>query len=200
MRYGEDELRLPVAIPGERSLPGLEAHNNWMRVFRFAGATGLSLDALQKKMESGEIRDRLVLVTRTPEAGADPSSWGAINRHAWKFDFYEFKPDGGFEHQRRSFPVEPSTGAKIKAGLKGEPAPRPREDELKENTWEFQAALQIMPPATTPNPRFTNDGLHAMGWTLPATSVSMLVLLGALMVALAPDRKSEEDAPAGTPA
>lgn len=181
VQYGDDEIRLPVAVPGERRLPDLLPYSNWLLILRFASATGMTLDALTAKMDRGEVRDRLVILTRTPEPGSEPSSWGEVNRHAWKFDFYELKPEGGFEHERKSFPVKARTIAKIKEG----PAP----DELKENTWEFQAALQIMPPAKGPSPRFTDDGLHSMGWTLPATSCSMLSLIAALLIALAPDRR-----------
>lgn len=205
--YGPDELKLRVTIPGDRRLPGLLPHEDWLRVLRFAEATGNSLDELRAKMESGEVPDRLVIVTRTPPAGSDPGSWGELNRKAWKFDFYEFKPDGGFDHERKSFPVTkrynpfakraapapnspPATEPQTDSQSDDEPPivnGRPT-DQLQENTWQFQAALMVMPPARGPNPQFKNDGLHAMGWTLPATSLSMLVMIGSLMVAMAPRR------------
>lgn len=205
--YGPDELKLRVTIPGDRRLPGLLPHEDWLRVLRFAEATGNSLDELRAKMESGAVPDRLVIVTRTPPVGSEPGSWGEVDRKAWKFDFYEFKPAGGFEHERKSFPAtkhfnpfakKPAAAPNMPPVTEAQSEPanedevpivngRPS-DQLQENTWQFQAALMVMPPARGPNPQFTNDGLHAMGWTLPATSTSMLVMIGALMVAMAPRR------------
>jgi len=182
VRYGEDSIGVRSSLPSDLRLPGLLAHEDWMRVLRFAEASGTSLDRLRARMESGEVRDRLVVVTRSLEPGADPSSRGEVNQKAWTFDFYEFLPGGGFEHERKRFPV------KRRADLRTGTVPPARENELKENTWQFQAALMVMPPARGPSPQFTDDGLHAMGWTLPATSVSMLTLIGALMVAAAPRR------------
>jgi hypothetical protein len=196
-RYGDEELKLRATIPGDSRLPGLLPHQDWLRVLRFAAATGHSLDQLRAKMASGEVRDRLVIVTRTPEAGSEPSSWGETNRRAWKFDFYEFKPEGGFDHERKSFPNQsrPRVKAEWSNVLSSEDPvftvkrPPRAADELEENTWQFQAALQVMPPARAPNPRFTNDGLHAMGWTLPATSISILALMTSLVIAGAPRRR-----------
>lgn len=182
VRYGGDSLRLRVTVPGDRRLPGLLGHEDWLRVLRFASATGKTLDELRAGMQRGDTPDRLVIVTRTPEPGAEPSSWGEVNQRAWKFDFYEFRPEGGFDHERKAFPV------KRRVDLRTGVAPPAPEDELKENTWEYQAALMVMPPARGPSPQFTNDGLHAMGWTLPATSTSMLVFIAALVVAVAPER------------
>lgn len=183
VRYDDDVLRLNPTMASDRRLPGLLPYEDWLRVLRFVSATGTTLDRLRRQMDAGEIRDRLVIVTRAPEPGADPSSWGEVNQRAWSFEFHEFKPEGGFEHQRKSFPV------KRRADLRTGTVPPAPADELKENTWEFQAALMVMPPARGPSPQFSDDGLHAMGWTLPATSVSMLTMIGALMVAAAPRRR-----------
>ncbi len=180
VRYGAEELELYTTIPSDSRLPGLASHQNWLRVFRFAEATGTTLDRLRAQMESGEVRDRLVLVTRSLQPGADPSSRGEVNQKAWTFDFYEFLPDGGFEHELKRFPK------KRRADLRTGTVPPAPEDELKENTWQFQAALLVMPPARGPSPQFTNDGLHAMGWTLPATSLSMLTLIAAVVFAARP--------------
>jgi len=191
VRYGDDTLTLSPTLPSDTRLPGLIAHEDWMRVLRFAAATGSTLDQLRARMDSGQVRDRLLIVTRSPEPGSDPSSRGEVNKRAWTFDFYEFAPGGGFDHQRKSFPV------KRRADLRtGEVPPAP-DNELKENTWQYQAALMVMPPARGPNPQFSNDGLHAMGWTLPATSISMLTMLGALMFAASPkgDRSRGAQAP-----
>lgn len=188
VRYGDEKLSLTPSLPSDTRLPGLAAHQDWLRVLRFASATGTTLDALRARMDAGEVRDRLVIVTRSPEPGAEPSSWSEVNPRGWKFDFYEFLPSGDWAHERLAFPV------KRRANLRTGEVPEAPADELKENTWQFQAALMVMPPARGPSPQFSNDGLHAMGWTLPATSLSMLTLLGAVIVAAAP-RKGATAAP-----
>ncbi len=180
--YGDDELTLKASIPGHPQLPILVRHEDWFRVLRFADATGTSIDGMLAKMKAGDAVDRLVVVTRTPRvgpragAGDEAASDREKNRRDWSFDFYEFKPTGGFEHQQLNFP----TTTRYQ---------KPREGELVEDTWQWQAALQVMPSGTAPKYKFTSDGLRAMGWTLPATSGSILALIGSLMVAAAPRRR-----------
>lgn len=188
--YGPDTLRLRATIPGDARLPGLVPHNDWLRVLRFAAATGTGIDELKRRMDAGQTADRLVLVTRTPEPGAEPHSWGEVNRRAWKFDFYELKPAGGFEHQRLAFPVKKHPLAnlgKAKPAEGAEPVDS-NANVLKENTWQFQAALMVMPPARGPSELFTDDGLHALGWTMAGFTISTLVCIAAVLVAVAPRR------------
>lgn len=204
--YGSDKLRLRATIPGDPRLPGLVPHNDWLRVLRFAAATGTSIDALSKKMDAGEVRDRLVFVTRTPQPGADPHSWGEVNRKAWKFDFYELKPEGGFDHQRLAFPVKQrkSFAQALKAdqakarqeAAAAEGSAAPDADDvatgvLRENTWQFQAALMVMPPARGPSATFTDDGLHAIGWTMAGFTISTLVGIAAVVTAVGPRRRPQ---------
>lgn len=175
--YGEAKLSLPVVLPLDPRLPGLAPHDDWMGVLRFASATNMDLPELQAKMNAGEVRDRLVIVTRTPEPGADPTTWGEINKHRWTFDFYEFLPEGGFAHQKMAFP---NKRARAKAEREGRELAIP---QLREKTWEFEAALMVMPKTDGPNPEFRNDGLAAMGWTLPASGFATIGMIAMLVVA-----------------
>lgn len=175
--YGDQSVTVPVTIPGDRRLPDLLPHENWMGVLRFATSTGMDLPELQQKMNLGEVRDRLVIVTRTPEPGTDPSTWGEVNKHRWTFDFYELLPEGGFAHERLAFP---NKRAREKAEREGRELTVP---QLKEKTWEFEAALMVMPATDGPNPEFRNDGLLAMGWTLPATGFATMGMIALLVVA-----------------
>lgn len=185
--YGGEKLRLRATIPGDARLPGLVAHNDWLRVLRFTSATGLGVDELRRRMESGELRDRLVLVTRTPEPGSDPHSRGEVNRKAWMFDFYELRAEGGFEHQRLAFPTKkrPSFAQLLKGQT---PAPDP--GVLQQNTWQFQAAQMVMPPARGPTTNFTEDAVHAIGWTMAAFTISTLTCITAVLIAVAPARRT----------
>ncbi|MDX2116907.1 MAG: hypothetical protein SFY96_01850 [Planctomycetota bacterium] len=187
--YGDDVITLKASIPGHPQLPLLARHEDWFRIVRFADATGTSIDGMLDKIRKGEVPDRLVAVTRTPRLGPRAGVSGAAaesereqKRRDWTFDFWEFKPSGGFAHQQLNFPTTKRYE-------------QPREGELREDTWQWQAALQVMPSGTAPKYKFTNDGLRAMGWTLPATSGSILALLISLMIAGAPRRRAGASEP-----
>jgi hypothetical protein len=176
--YGEDRLELPVSIPSKYELPGLKSHEDWLRVMRFSPHSGLTTEEFQTQLDSG--KDRLAIVTRTPVQGVDPRTWGTVWKNNWVFDFYELKPQGGFEHERLNYPTKTGTA-------------KPKEGELRENTWEFQAALLLMPRGGTdvgPTHNFYGDALAAASWTLPLAAFSGLVGVLALAFAVAPRRRS----------
>jgi hypothetical protein len=179
VRYGSDELRLRVTIPGNPVLPPEVRHADWMRVMRFIPAAGMTVEEAKRKIDTGEIPDRLVIVTRTPRAGVDPQTWGSVWKRDWEFDFYEFLPEGGFRRERLSYPT--ARGAR-----------QPRPGELQENTWQLQAALHLMPQAGAigPTRNFSQDGLSAAGWTLPLAAFSGLVCAIAIAFSLRPREAS----------
>lgn len=170
--YGDDELKLRVTIPGNRELPGLLPHNEWMRVLRFVPVERERIETVLRRMEAGEVADRLVLVTRTPPPGA-PSGWSDVWRKGWVFDFHEFRPEGGFNSFRLKYPQT----------RRREPA---REDELRENTWELQAALHLIPKGFEPSYKPMNDALTSVGWTLPAAATSIMLLIAAVLIGFRP--------------
>jgi hypothetical protein len=175
--YGEDKLEIPVSVPPKYELPGLKSHEDWMRVVRFGAASGLTPEQFQASLLEG--KDRLAIVTRTPAPGVDPRTWGVAWRTNWVFDFYELMPEGGFFHERLRYPT--------KSG-----ASKPVEGELHENTWEFQAALLLIPKEGAdigPTRNFYGDALAAANWTLPAAAFSGLTAILGLAFALAPRRR-----------
>ncbi|HYE62767.1 MAG TPA: hypothetical protein VD997_12295 [Phycisphaerales bacterium] len=174
--YAGEKLTLDVAIPPRYELPGLKKHEDWLRVLRFAPFSGMTEEQFQQTLKEG--KDRLAIVTRTPPAGVDPATWGTVWRKAWVFDFYEFKPEGGFTHETLKYPSA--------SGLK-----KPREGELQENTWQHQAALQLMPNAgqTGPTRNFYGDALRAAGISLPAAAFSGLAAALGLAFAFAPRKR-----------
>jgi hypothetical protein len=188
LQYADQERRLRVSIPGNANLPGLIPHTDWLRVLRFAESSGIRVDELQRRIDAGLERDRVVIVTRSPMPGADPATWGAVNRKAWSFDFYELMPDGTIEYGRFGFPVRGRPS--LMRALRGEgplPAGRPR---LKEGTWQYNAAMQIMPPGHGPSSQtFSNDALSAAGWPMPASAFSLLAFIGFTAWFLAPRRR-----------
>ncbi|HLO39946.1 MAG TPA: hypothetical protein VK176_02915 [Phycisphaerales bacterium] len=168
--YGDHDERLLVTLPGEKGLPLLLRNEQWLRVLLFASAMNKSLDQLHTELREHKVEPRMVIVTRTPRPGEPLAYAGRLNPRAWTFDFYELLPQGGFKHEKLAFPT-----SKVYEKAK--------EGELRENTWQYQAALSVIPSGISPKPKFTDDGLKAAGWTLPATSLSTLVMLGAIGLA-----------------
>lgn len=156
--YGDEQLPIRVTIspePAKAQLPLPRAHDDWFQVLRFTEGTGEELAQIDRSLSVGDITDRLVIVTRIPPPGTDARTYGRIWRKEWKFAFYELMPDGTIRREQLGFP----TSRRYRA---------PNPNELVEGTWQFGAALMVMPKGTTPSPRFTDDGLRAMGWTRPA--------------------------------
>lgn len=179
--YGGDSLLLDVAIPGRYELPGLKSHEDWMKVLRFLPRTGLDEAQFAAALNSG--KDRLAIVTRTPPKGVDPASWGSVWKTAWVFDFYELMPQGGFFHKTLNYPTK----------THGRSMEKPKEGELQENTWEFQAALQLMPQAgqVGPTHNFYGDALAAAGIALPGAAFSGLAAALGVAFVFAPRRRTE---------
>lgn len=171
--YGEEKLELRATIPSAHQLPGLQSHIDWLRILRFADSTGMTFEQLQAKIESGEIKDRLAIVTRSQASGAD-SGWAQTWRKDWYFDFYELNPDGGFSHERMGYP----------SGRVGQPA---KPGELQENTWEFEASLHLM-PRHGPTHKFTGSALSSPGWPLPLFAIGGLLTAFGFAFAIAPAR------------
>ncbi len=172
VRYGDRELRLRVTIPTRHEALkaiGLAAHRDWFRIFRFVETSGIASEEVEALVARGELTDRLVLVTRTPRQGVDPETWGQVWKRDWVFDFFELKPDGTIETQRLRFPSTKSDQPYA-------------EDELKERTWQYEAALLSMPPSGQPKGKYRNDAVRAMGWTWPAAAFSSLGLVASVVV------------------
>lgn len=173
--YGDENLRLRVAVPGNPKLPDLVAHNDWLRVLLFAEAHQTSAAELEKKVKQGEVPERLAIVTRSPLPGAERGKWQDVWKSGWAYDFYEFDK-GAFVHERYTYPT-------------GKPNRDPKPGQLPPDTWQFQAASAVTPQTQRPSNRFTMDALNAAGWTLPAAAWSTMLLLGSIAIVVAPPRR-----------
>lgn len=184
--FDSAELRLRVPQPVDYRLPKLVPHRDWMRVLAFVPASGEVQRAYLDNLASHPDAYRLVVVTRTSRAGVDPKTWGAAWQRDWVFDFHEFQREGGFTQERLRYPT--------RGGMK-----RPKEGELRENTWQFQAALQMMPKAggVGPTHNFFGNALSAAGWMLPAAAFSGAICTFATAFAAGPHRR--RPSPASTP-
>jgi len=178
VRYGEDQLPLRTTVPGAAGLPIMLREENWMRVLVFTEATGRTVHDIEADLAQNPDNYRLVIVTRTPRAGVNPETWGLAWKRDWSFDFYEFLPEGGFSREHLKYPA--------RGGIR-----RPRPGELTENTWQFQAALQMMPQpgGIGPTRNFFGDALTAAGWLLPAAAFSGLAFTLAAAFSFAPIRR-----------
>lgn len=200
--YGDDELTIPVSVEPRQKLPGFfNRHADWLRMVFFADRSGMSMEEFQARMARDEIETRLVVVTRTP-FGVDPDKPGLfgleqernestadVRRDQWRFDFYELEPRGGLTvHQPLRFPESGKSllRRQNQAELAGEPIPQRDPGEIEERTWQYGAALKVMPRA--PAITFENQALRAAGWTLPVASASVLGLVFGIFFAIAPAR------------
>lgn len=202
--YGESELTIPVGVPKDLPLPLLERQGDWFDVVFFADSERRDFDEFRSMVRSGEIPYRCVLVARYPNTQTDAKlfdvdveegdwGYGETMRKGWSFQFHELLPTGGFASKTLRFPESgKSYERRIAKALRAdEPIPERSPDELQEYTWEFQAALKVMPrpPAIT----HERQALRAAGWTLPVASVSVIVLIFSVAFAIAPTRASVEE-------
>ncbi len=206
VEYGDDVLTLPVAVEPRQNLPGLfNKHTDWMRMLFCADRAGMSMEEFEARIARDEIDTRLIIVTRTP-FGIDANNQGVfgleqdqnestadVRRDRWLFDFYELSDEGGFiVHQPLRFPESGKSLLRRQnnAKLKGEPIPQREAGELQERTWQYGAALKVMPRA--PAITFENQALRAAGWTLPAASASVLGLVFGVFFGIAPPRVARD--------
>jgi hypothetical protein len=174
--YGDEKLRLRVAVPGNALLPGLIPHSDWMRLLRFARMSGRTPEQYKADLGSEQLPERLAIVTRVPRPGSDPNTWGQVWIKDWTFEFYEFNPAGGFVAQKYKYPSH-RRGQQPKAG------------ELKDNTWEFQAAMQLMPQQARERlmGKFP-DAMSGLGIFLPGAGLFGALSVFAAAFAFAPRR------------
>ncbi|MEM9373172.1 MAG: hypothetical protein AAGA55_05965, partial [Planctomycetota bacterium] len=122
------------------------------------------------------------------------ASTADVRRDRWLFDFYELSSDGGFVvHQPLRFPESGKSLLRRQnnAKLKGETIPEREPGELTERTWQYGAALKVMPRA--PAITFENQALRAAGWTLPVASTYVLGLVFGVFFGLAPARRCTDN-------
>ncbi|MBK9187947.1 MAG: hypothetical protein IPM33_03225 [Phycisphaerales bacterium] len=189
LAYGDQQVRLVPSLPSNNLLPGLIAHSDWLRVQRFIPASGLSSEEVMARFTAGDISERIAIVTRTVRPGTDPQTWGAVWQRDWDFDFYELLPDGTIHHERLGYPT-----------AKARQAPKP--GELQQNTWQFQAALALMPPVGRSGPayNFSKNAIKHVSWTLPAAALSGLAGVLTCAFAAAPQRRRPTgSSPTGSP-
>ncbi len=187
VRFADQERRIPVpaAASVDERETSLARHSDWLRVLRFIPLTGSRPGDLDRLVDAGEIKDRLALIARrgVRETG-DPLADLDTLRNRPVFLILEFQEDGTLAESNRWF------------NIADEPLGLP-EDELRPGTWEYDAALSVRPMRGKPKPRFSDNAVGAMGWTLPVGFLSILAL--ALSMAFALVRVPRRESATGTP-
>jgi hypothetical protein len=193
IEYGELEKVARVVEPPATGVPELGVYTDWLKVLEIHEVVRGPEGSLMDKEGSG----RIVLIARVPPMGYDPETWGSVRRADWTFDFHEFKADGTIESQTYRWPrsaigeiglkKEMEKGdatAKILAGI----------PPLEERSWEYQAALHVIPKLNVPKYRFKDTAMRGMGWTLPVAGFSVLGVLIGIGLVVAPKRTREPQA------
>lgn len=192
LRYQGENAEIPIKVPAMLEIDGLDRFEDTLKAFYFAETNGRDFDRFINDVQSGATDLRCVVVARVPDQSLveggrfdfeiDEQDWGwnESRRNLWRFDFFELLPEGAIARSSFRFPESGRAfyRRQVRAYQQGEPAPERADDELREGTWQYDAALRLMPrpPAIT----HERQALLAAGWTLPAASVSCLgVILGA---------------------
>lgn len=193
--YGGEVLRLRATLPSmPPQVPGLVRHQDWLRVMRFAEHGRGSISEVAQGVISGDIPDRVVAVVKQPlrELEADAPAVAKLpGRRGWKFDFYEFRPEGGFAVQKDlRLPERERDYARRAAAAQraGRDTPGPLPGTLQAGTWQADAAMIMMPSeplfsaAYSPGPRQSMGTVRAMGWTMPSAAFSGVAVLLSIVV------------------
>lgn len=180
--FGDESLRIRETIPNDLDfLPDLRRYEDWLRVYRFVLVKGMSGKEAMQGILDDTLDDRLVIVVRTPPPGTDHRTWGEVWNNGWMFDLYELKESGEIVHERLAYPSK-------RRG--SEP---PKEGELLEGTWQYDAAMTSIPPVSRPKPQFDNDASLEFGWDFMLAGVAGVVFALAAAFFFAPKRVTEED-------
>lgn len=208
VEYGDQSMEIDVVYPPKHALPTLfDRQREWFGMYFFADRSGMTLQQFEEGIASDEIQLRLAIVTRTPfgvEPAKDPrhesigrtenETTGEARRDLFRYDFYEFKRDGTIELESKRFPESGKSfmRRRVNAELRGEPEPERADDEIREYTWQWGAAIKVTnrPPPITQE----RQALLNAGWTLPVAAGGFLMLAVSFFFAIAPPRVTEEDA------
>lgn len=178
--FGQETLRLPETIPGNLGeVPDLRRYEDWLRVYRFVLVKDMSAADALRAINEGTLDDRLAIVVRTPPPGTDHRTWGEVWAHGWMFDLYELTEDGRIVHERLAYPSK-------RRGK--EP---PKEGELVEATWQYDAAMTSIPPVSRPKPQFDSDASLRFGLDFALAGVSGLAMALSAAFLFAPPRRTE---------
>lgn len=195
--YGDIEKTVPVVQPAVKNVPDLGIYGDWAKIIE-VHQVGRDTGSLQDMEGTG----RLLLICRIPPAGYNPETWGSVRRADWTFDFHEFKEDGAIDSTTYRWPRSEMGEMGLKKEIeKGDETAKilATIPPLEEQTWQYQAALHVIPKLNVPKYRFKNTAMKAMGWTLPVAGFSGLGAILGIAILMAPHRVKRDDAADSAP-
>lgn len=188
--YDAKETRVPVVPPPVKDVPDLGVYGDWAKVIEVHQVVRGPDNSLMDKDGTG----RILVICRIPPEGYDPQTWGSVRRADWTFDFHEFKPDGTLEKSTFRWPRSELGEMSLKKEIdKGDETAKVLAtlQPLDERSWQYQAALHVIPKLNVPKYRFQDTAMKAMGWTLPVAMFSGLgVIAGIAMIVIGGGVKS----------
>jgi hypothetical protein len=199
--YAGQSLVTPIAAPPAPDLPKLSGYAEWLCVLDIKEYPPHTV----VEATTPPVGQRVVIVKRNSPQGYDPSTWGSVRRADWTFDFYTLTPQGTIEHELWRFPrtergergLVSRANAAVAAGKPDDPdAVLAAIKPLEERSWQYGAALYVIPALDVPQYKFKDDAVNAMGWTLPVGMFSALALTVGIVFAAARGRRE----PVGTSA
>jgi hypothetical protein len=212
VQYDDAVATIPVGVPNPYDLPGLARHTDWLGVFFVGEPEGRTYDQYQEAVKTGEITPRLIFVSRHLNPGIDDSAFGLeVNkdsrergetmRKRWTFGFLELLPNGEFRQWKRKYPESQRAfeGRTQAAILTGKPPPEHNPDDLQEDSWEWYAALHVIPKGRAPTRSFRDGAIAQSGWAFPVTAVGILGITVFLAWALVPSAIARWDEDEQTP-
>ncbi|MEM8758396.1 MAG: hypothetical protein AAGF47_11520 [Planctomycetota bacterium] len=183
IRFGQDEVRVREQVANLIDpVPDLRRFEEWLRVYRMIiPPRGTTPQQALDAVERDELDDRLVIVAVRPPAGAD-DAWGRVWVEQYQFDIHELTEDGRIVSERWRYPGDLNEDGTVPEG------------ELIEGTWQYDAAMQSLPPIQRAEPEVSQNASLALGWTFPVAGVAALTLMGSLVLFLIsgpPNREPE---------
>jgi hypothetical protein len=185
--FGDAELLIPVRPPPVRDAPDLGLYEEWVAVLE---TWRIRREEARGDPERVPGSGRLIIVNRRTPEGFDPETWGQVRRTDWTFDFYELTPEGDFEHWVKRWPRSKYGDSVARREPESELA---KIEPLEERSYEFLAALHVIPKLALPKHKFKDTAVEAMGWTLPAAAFSGLAIGVGLFLAVKPSRLARRD-------
>lgn len=179
--FGDETLRIRETISNELGfVPDLRRYEDWLHVYRFVMVKGMTAKQAIQGIIDDTLDDRLTMVVRTPPPGTNHRTWGEVWSGGWMFDLYEFKESGEIVHERLAYPSK----------RKGDEPPK--EGELIEGTWQYDAAMTSIPPVSRPKPQFDSDASLLFGLDFVLAGMAGVVFAFAAGFYFSPSKRTEE--------
>ena len=179
--FGDKELRLRETIQNDLGfVPDLRRYEDWLNVYRFVMVKGMSAKDAINGILDDTLDDQLAIVVRTPPPGTNHRTWGEVWSGGWMFDIYELKESGEIIHERLGYPSK----------RKGDESPK--DGELVEGTWQFDAAMTSIPPVSRPKPQFNSDASLRFGLDFMVAGIAGVAFAFAVGFYFSPNKRTEE--------